>query len=110
MKKVSSKLKRVIKEQKEPRGRIITLAIVTANNHYAGFGPETSNIFRKMVGLPSLNWQEVKMKYDKLVQTCKLQFPKSKNHFLIICRYIMLLLSLEKQRMIEQPAASAYHS
>jgi hypothetical protein len=76
MKKVSSKLKRVIKEQKEPRGRIITLAIVTANNHYAGFGPETSNIFRKMVGLPSLNWQEVKMKYDKLVQIDNATIPK----------------------------------
>ena len=30
----------------------INLAIVSANNHYAGFGPGTANIFRKMlVGL-----------------------------------------------------------
>ncbi len=71
MKKWSSKLKRVIKEQKSAKGTSINLAIVTANNHYAGFGPETANIFRKMVNLPSLNWQEVKMKYDKLVQTDK---------------------------------------
>ena len=47
----------------------INLAIVSANNHYAGFGPETANIFRKMVSLPSVNWEEAKMKYDKLVQT-----------------------------------------
>ena len=30
----------------------IKLAIMTANNHYAGFGPGTVNIFRKMLGLP----------------------------------------------------------
>ena len=47
MKEWSNKLKRVIKEQKAARGRSISLAIVTANNHYAGFGPETANIFRK---------------------------------------------------------------
>jgi hypothetical protein len=26
--------------------------MVAANNHYAGFGPGTANIFRKMVGVP----------------------------------------------------------
>ena len=40
-----------IKDQKGARGRNINLAIVSANNHYAGFGPETANTFRKMVGL-----------------------------------------------------------
>jgi hypothetical protein len=30
----------------------INLAIVYANNYYAGFGPKTAYIFRKMVGLP----------------------------------------------------------
>ncbi|MFL6432870.1 MAG: DUF72 domain-containing protein [Nitrososphaeraceae archaeon] len=73
MKKWSGKLKRVIKEE-EGRGRggrrrSINFAIVSANNHYAGFGPETANIVRKMIGLPSINWQEAKRKYDKLVQT-----------------------------------------
>ena len=29
----------------------IKLAIVTANNHYAGFGPGTANVFRNMLGL-----------------------------------------------------------
>jgi uncharacterized protein YecE (DUF72 family) len=69
MKKWSNKLKRVIKEQKAARVKSINLAIVSTNNHYAGFGPETANMFRKMVGLPSLDWQEAKMKSDKLVQT-----------------------------------------
>ena len=37
----------------------IKLAIVTANNHYAGFGPGTANIFRNMLGLPEAKWEEV---------------------------------------------------
>ena len=36
----------------------IKLAIVTANNHYAGFGPGTANIFRKMLGLPDAKWED----------------------------------------------------
>lgn len=34
----------------------LNLAIVTANNHYAGFGPATANMFRKIIGLPEVNW------------------------------------------------------
>jgi hypothetical protein len=75
MKKWSNKLKRVTKEQKAARGRSINLAIVSANNHYSGFGQETANIFRKMIGLPSVNWEETKKKYDKLVQTDKATIP-----------------------------------
>ena len=33
-------------------------AIVTANNHYAGFGPGTANIFRNMLGLPEAKWED----------------------------------------------------
>jgi hypothetical protein len=40
MKKWSSKVKRVINEEGRKR---INLAIVSANNHYAGFGPGTAN-------------------------------------------------------------------
>jgi hypothetical protein len=36
----------------------IRLAIVTANNHYAGFGPETANVFRNMLGLPEAKWED----------------------------------------------------
>ncbi|HJT47882.1 MAG TPA: hypothetical protein VJ729_06830 [Nitrososphaeraceae archaeon] len=46
-----------------------TAAIPSLADCYAGFEPETANIFRKMVSLPSVNWEEAKMKYDKLVQT-----------------------------------------
>jgi hypothetical protein len=30
--------------------------MIAANNHYAGFGPGTVNIFRKMVGLSEISW------------------------------------------------------
>lgn len=36
----------------------VPLAIVAANNHYAGSGPDTSNGFRKMIGLQELDWNE----------------------------------------------------
>ena len=35
----------------------VNLAIIAANNHYAGFGPGTANIFRNMIGLPDAKWQ-----------------------------------------------------
>ena len=56
MKKWSSKVKRVINEG--GRRKSINLAIISANNHYAGFGPGTANIFRKMVGLPEAMWSK----------------------------------------------------
>jgi uncharacterized protein YecE (DUF72 family) len=36
----------------------INLAIVTANNHYAGFGPGTANVFRNMLGLSEARWED----------------------------------------------------
>jgi uncharacterized protein YecE (DUF72 family) len=35
----------------------IKLAIIAANNHYAGFGPGTANMFRNMLGLPEAKWE-----------------------------------------------------
>jgi uncharacterized protein YecE (DUF72 family) len=64
MKKWSSKVKRVINEGRGRRKRI-NLAIVSANNHYAGFGPGTANIFRKMVGLPEVVWSNGDEDKDK---------------------------------------------
>lgn len=48
MKKRPGKVKRVIKEG--GRGKMernINFATISANNRYAGFGPETANIFRR---------------------------------------------------------------
>jgi uncharacterized protein YecE (DUF72 family) len=58
MKKWSSKIKRVIKQEEVGGRKNINLAIVSANNHYAGFGPGTANIFRKMVDLPEATWNK----------------------------------------------------
>src|SRR5918911_909716 len=68
MKKWASKVKRTLNE--EGRRKSINLAIVSANDHYAGFGPGTANIFRKMVGLPEVIWSKDEDKdkneeYDK---------------------------------------------
>ena len=51
MKKWARRVKRVQEENKQ-----LNLAIVASNNHYAGFGPGTANMFRKMVGLSELSW------------------------------------------------------
>ena len=45
MKKWTSKVKRTLKEKGIRKS--ISLAIVSANNHHAGFDPTTVNIFRK---------------------------------------------------------------
>ena len=50
MKKWARRIKRVEEENKQ-----LNLAIVASNNHYAGFGPGTANMFRKMVGLSELS-------------------------------------------------------
>ena len=60
MRKWSRQLMRVQKDEiirgQEKAGKL-NLAIVAANNHYAGFGPATANIFRKMIGLPEVLWE-----------------------------------------------------
>jgi uncharacterized protein YecE (DUF72 family) len=33
-------------------------AMIAANNHYTGFGPGTVNIFRNMVGMSELSWED----------------------------------------------------
>jgi uncharacterized protein YecE (DUF72 family) len=43
----------------------IKLAIVAANNHYAGFGPGTVNIFRNMLGLSEAEWEEKEEEHEQ---------------------------------------------
>ncbi len=47
----ANKLKEVQQYEKD-----VNTAMVAANNHYAGFGPETSNMFREMLGLKRVEW------------------------------------------------------
>jgi uncharacterized protein YecE (DUF72 family) len=71
MKNWADKLKKVIEKERrvENDKENINLAIVSANNHYAGFGPMTANIFRKMVGLPEAQWKDDNNNNNEIVQT-----------------------------------------
>jgi uncharacterized protein YecE (DUF72 family) len=51
----ANKLKEVQQHEKA-----VETAMVAANNHYAGFGPETSNMFREMLGLNRVRWGDEK--------------------------------------------------
>jgi uncharacterized protein YecE (DUF72 family) len=43
-------------------------AMIAANNHYAGFGPGTVNIFRNMVGLSELSWEDQRQIQEQIQQ------------------------------------------
>ena len=58
LKKWARFVKRARDEEQRDR---LNLAIVAANNHYAGFGPGTANTFRKMLDLSEVTWNDVKM-------------------------------------------------
>jgi hypothetical protein len=49
--------------------------MIAANNHYAGFGPGTANMFRKMVGLSELSWED-QQQIQKLLQRQQQQKEK----------------------------------
>jgi uncharacterized protein YecE (DUF72 family) len=52
---------RFVKRAKEEQRDRLNLAIVAANNQYAGFGPGTANTFRKMLNLSEVTWKDVKV-------------------------------------------------
>jgi uncharacterized protein YecE (DUF72 family) len=57
MRKWVNRIKRAEKSIEEENKRL-KFAIVAANNHYAGFGPMSANIFRKMIGLKEVAWDQ----------------------------------------------------
>jgi hypothetical protein len=63
MKKVARDFKtRINQENISP----VKFAIVAANNHYAGFGPGTVNIFRQLLGLEEIKWRNEYLVTDDL--------------------------------------------
>ncbi len=46
----------------------VRYSIVAANNHYAGFGPGTVNIFRQLLGLEEVKWGDENISKDDLVK------------------------------------------
>jgi uncharacterized protein YecE (DUF72 family) len=57
MKRWAEEIKQVEDGKGRGRRKEVNLAMIAANNHYAGFGPGTANLFRKMVGLSELSWE-----------------------------------------------------
>jgi uncharacterized protein YecE (DUF72 family) len=57
MKRWANEIKNVENKKERGRRKEVNLAMIAANNHYAGFGPGTANLFRKMVGLSELSWK-----------------------------------------------------
>jgi uncharacterized protein YecE (DUF72 family) len=57
MSKWARRVKRV-EEEKKKENKELSLAMIAANNHYAGFGPGTANMFRKMIGLSEITWTD----------------------------------------------------
>jgi len=53
MKKVARNFR---KDSEENNLSGVKFSIVAANNHYAGFGPGTVNIFRQLLGLEGVKW------------------------------------------------------
>jgi uncharacterized protein YecE (DUF72 family) len=46
----------------------VRYSIVAANNHYAGFGPGTVNIFRQLLGLEEMKWGDEYISKDDLLK------------------------------------------
>ena len=44
----------------------VKFSIVAANNHYAGFGPGTVNVFRQLLGLDEVKWGDDYVTTDSL--------------------------------------------
>jgi hypothetical protein len=71
-------VKRTLEERRGGR-KSINLGIASANNHYAGFGPGTANIFRKMVDCQNLHGVRKRIrrrKKDKSHLHSSIQDPK----------------------------------
>jgi uncharacterized protein YecE (DUF72 family) len=68
MKKWANQIRKVDSGMGKGKGKEVSLAMIAANNHYAGFGPGTVNIFRNMVGMPELSWEDQQQIIDQLRQ------------------------------------------
>jgi uncharacterized protein YecE (DUF72 family) len=66
MKRWANEIKNVENKKERGRRKEVNLAMIAANNHYAGFGPGTANLFRKMVGLSELSWENRNQLQERL--------------------------------------------
>jgi uncharacterized protein YecE (DUF72 family) len=68
MKRWADEIRKVERGKERSTKKEVSLAMIAANNHYAGFGPGTSNLFRKMVGLSELSWVDQQQIQKQLQQ------------------------------------------
>ena len=66
MKQWADEIKQVESGKERGGKKEVNLAMIAANNHYAGFGPGTANLFRKMVDLPELSWENRNQLQERL--------------------------------------------
>jgi hypothetical protein len=66
MNRWAEEIKQVETGKERGRRKEVNLAMIAANNHYAGFGPGTVNLFRKMVGLSELSWENQNQLRERL--------------------------------------------
>jgi uncharacterized protein YecE (DUF72 family) len=64
----ANEIKNVEMGKEKGRRSEVRDAMIAANNHYAGFGPGTVNIFRNMVGLSELSWENQPQLEEQLRQ------------------------------------------
>jgi hypothetical protein len=69
----ANEIRNVKMGKEKGRKNEVSLAMIAANNHYAGFGPGTVNIFRNMVGLPELSWEDQQQIQEQLLQQKELE-------------------------------------
>jgi hypothetical protein len=66
MKRWADEIKKAETGKIRGRRKEVNLTMIAANNHYAGFGPGTANLFRNMVGLSELSWENRNQLQERL--------------------------------------------
>jgi hypothetical protein len=79
MNKWAREIKDVESGNRRGKNKEVSLAMIASNNHYAGFGPGTANMFRKMVGLSELSWVD-KQHIQKHLQLRQQQQKENQDH------------------------------
>jgi uncharacterized protein YecE (DUF72 family) len=67
----ANEIKNVEGGKEKGRRNEVRDAMIAANNHYAGFGPGTVNIFRNMVGLSEFSWEDQQQIQEQIQQQKK---------------------------------------
>ena len=79
MNKWAREIKDVESGNRRGKNKEVSLAMIAANNHYAGFRPGTANMFRKMIGLSELSWVD-QQHIQKHLQLRQQQQKENQDH------------------------------